>query len=397
MNFNLVLGGGHGTQALHLLPDQKIYLGTWDDGGSTGLLRAIYPQVLPFGDLRAVLSGKLVRNEQQELARLLMMRSANIAELLVGGKQLEVLTKVQLEGFGGFLESFYEEKLKYLLNNHTHDVPEDNLGNLLFLYLYLKTGIKGIKQWLQSATNTTLDFDFVYSEPVFLYGYYFDQSTKRLKILDSEKLIDRWHKPVIRFSVRDATAEHPSLNPQLLLDARDAIYIFLAPGSPENYLPALDDELIKQSNKTNKKIILIAQLFLSAKDQKLKEQIEYLAKNLHNFEVWLPSIDSIKAILDDTNLLLSYAIQGKFLDVFFLSEYREVLNDFLEKWKNLSEKNELYDLLYKVYTERANGIQEYNGWIIRPCMHVIQEKDGWKHDPLSIEAAYTKLRLSELD
>lgn len=395
MGQNIILGGGHGTLALSLIPEQKVYFGTWDDGGSSGLVRSVYPDTLPFGDLRSVLCGKLIATEQSELAHLLSLRSANIRELLEVAKYLEKMTSVSLEGFSDFLENYYEAKLKYLLNNRNTEVPEDNFGNLLFTYFYQKDGVPSIKNWITAATKVDLKFDFIFTEPVFLYGYYFDDATHRLKILDSEALIGKWHKPVIQFTVKDAYAKSPQLNSQFIKDIDSSSCIFLAPGSPENYLPALDTVLTGYCNSKQKKVILIAQLFLSAKDQKLKEQMESLQKKFNDFEVWIPDRGSVQEILDDTNTLLSYAIQNKFLDVFFIPEYRALLNEYLKLWKEKAQENELYELLHTVYTEKSNGIISLSEWNIRTVVRVARERDGWKHDKSSLLKVFNEKKLPE--
>jgi hypothetical protein len=394
---SLILGGGHGTQALSLVSGQKIFFGTWDDGGSSGFLRAIFPDSLPLGDLRAVLSARLQQSGQSDIAIALNMRSNNINQLVEQYHKLtQVLTKPLAAGFEDFLEEYYEAKLKYLLKNSWAEIPEDNLGNMVLLYLYKQGGVEALQESIQQTMGVQLDFDFVYREPVYLYGYYYDPEKSRLKILDSETLIDKWHHPVLRFTVRDASAEHPSINPRLLLDATNTAAIFLAPGSPENYLPALNDEFLKQINKSSRKVILISQLFISSKDQYLQAQIKSLASRIDNFEVWLPTTESVRAILSDTNLLMSYAVQNKFVDVFFVDEFRTILEEFLQEWKHRAAENELYELLYEVYSARSAAQGKLGNWILRPCLDVVQESDGWKHNKQSIYKAFLAVVAGQL-
>lgn len=385
---SIILGGGHGTQALSLVPDQKIYFGTWDDGGSTGFLRSIFPDSLPFGDLRAVLSARLKQQEKVYIADLLNSRSANINQLSHNYTLLiQEVGDECFTGFPEFLEDYYESKLRHLLKHEVSVVPEDNLGNLLLLFLYQTQGIEAVRGCVERIVGSELEFDYVYNEPVYLYGYYYDPQARRLKILDSETLIDTWHHPVIRFSVRDQTAGHPALSPQFLLDVMHCKQMFLAPGSPENYLPAMTKDLTKLVNKNNIRVVLIAQLFISSKDQYLVTQIRELAACVKHFEVWLPTFDSVRRVLADTNLLLSYAIQNKFLDIFFIPEYKVLLWEYLTEWETLSAENELYRLLYEVYLKRYTKSDEVGDWVMRACLEVVQESDGWKHDKGSIEHA----------
>jgi 2-phospho-L-lactate transferase/gluconeogenesis factor (CofD/UPF0052 family) len=393
MSSVLVLGGGHGTQALSLIPNQKIYFGTWDDGGNTGFLRVLYPGCIPLGDVRSVVVSELIKINKIEIANALSLRSDNINQLLSQYKYLtELMHGECAEGFEDFLEEYYEAKLKYLLKHSHQSIPEDNLGNLVFLYTYKTSGVIGLNQCLSQKLDLQMHIDFIFNEPVYLYGYYYDTEKKRLKILDSETDIDTWRSPIVKFFVRDAEAVKPSLNPQLLVDITFSNVIYLAPGSPENYLPAINEEFVKTTHKNNSKVVLLSQLFVGAKDQYLYKQIDFLAKQLSNFEVWLPSRDSVIQILEETNLLMSYAVQDKYLDVFFVPEYKELLETYLHNWKAKSDQNELYMLLYRVYSKRIKAIPEIQNCILRPCIEVMQASDGWKHSPNSILFSHNQLR-----
>ena len=386
----LILGGGHGTQALDLIPDQKIFFGSWDDGGSSGFLRLLYPETLPFGDLRAVITAKLKSDNRIYLADLLNIRTANSNELL--SQYLTLNTHLQndeLNGFQDFLEQYYEDKLRYLLKHLRTLVPEDNLGNVILCYLYRKNGIKAIRSWLSTVLNLKLDFDFIFSIPVHLYGYYYDPTSSRLKLLDSESVIDTWHYPIIKFNIKDANAEIPTVNSTLITNLQKAESLFLAPGSPENYLPAFTKELIQSVQKNNLKVILLAQLFITPKDQPLLEQINTLSNFTPNLEVWLPDKDSIQSLLNDSHLLISYAIQNKYIDVFFIPEYHSLLLEYLKAWQQKAEKNELYSLLYEVYSKRITTIQELPYKVVN-TLKIVRERDGWKHDHQAILDTYNR-------
>lgn len=391
----LILGGGHGTQALSLIANQKIYFGTWDDGGNTGFLRILFPHCLPFGDLRSVVVACLKKQNKLEIANILSVRSDNINQLLFQYKRLtELLEDSDIEHFEDFLEKYYESKLNHLLKYSHTSVPEDNLGNLIFLYLYKMSGMEGVTQHLKIVLDVSIDIGYVFSIPVYLYGYYYDVEKKRLKILDSEADIDQWHHPVIKFFVRDAEANTPMLNNTFLEDIKKAQIIYLAPGSPENYLPAINQEFIVSAKVNKAKVVLLSQLFVGAKDQGLLQQINFLSTQIDNLEIWIPSIPSVRRMLEETNLLMSYAVQGKYIDIFFVSEYQKILQIYLNRWKVQSHQNALYMLLYKVYSKRTKQILNNPTFQVRPCIEVVQEADGWKHSPESILKAHTHLQNS---
>jgi 2-phospho-L-lactate transferase/gluconeogenesis factor (CofD/UPF0052 family) len=359
-----VIGGGHGPLVLsgiEQFANVTYVLPSWDNGGHTGKAKKILGNNKVSGDLTKLLIhhlntsfpnthwNELLTQTRFEDAKSIQLQ-ANILENELEKKGIDTSL---LSGLEYFIEDYIDKR------NQTDEYARHSgeaLGNLLCsFWLHKYNNPTQITTELKEKWNLIMNFGFPFIQDSELVGNQIIED--ELVPIYGEENIDNSD-----YVVTDIRAV-PTIDGSLTItnEFKEALansnLVILAPGSPENYLGLLNEDVIININRTQSAVILIAPIFRMSKDMSLEDIVKTIKdRGINNLEVWLPTIVSTISVLKRPEILSHYRAENKDFAMVYLRHYQEEIKEYFDE---LGEKGEdavdvLFSNIYKYYTRIIN-------------------------------------------